>query len=321
MLLNVSLLVAGLALLAVSSDRFVTAAQAIAHIFGISPMVTGLTVVALGTSAPEMLVSITAAAEGAPALALGNVIGSNIANATLVAGGSALVLPLVVHSSTVRQEFPLLIAATALTGLLLIDGHLSRIDAAALMLATVLVILLIVRTAMRAARRDPLRREIEAQPPVIMHPMRAGAWLVFALLFMVGASRMIVIGATGIAVTFGVSELVIGLTIVALGTSLPELGAAIASVLKDQPDIALGNVLGSNLFNLLPVLAAAALVTPFDVEPIVLQRDYPIMAALTVMLLIMCMAWRSPGRVTRLEGGTLLVSFASYQALLYAMQL
>ena len=280
-------------------------------------MVVGLTVVALGTSTPEMMVSAIAALSDSPGLALGNVVGSNITNIALVAGGAALVMPIIVASETIRREFSMLLAVTVLGWLLLLDRHLGRGDAIILLVATALVLMLIVRTALAARRRDPLKKELEANPSITMANSQAGLLAVGGLIFMVLASRMVVSGAIGIATAFGVSELVIGLTIVAVGTSLPELATSIVSVRRGQPDIAIGNVLGSNIFNLLPVLAAAALAAPFAVDAMVLQRDYPVMGALTLVLLMMCVGWRGQGQITRGEGGLLVAAFAAYQGLLY----
>jgi cation:H+ antiporter len=317
MLIDTLILLAGLALLALSSDRFVLGACAVAHNLGITPMVVGLTVVALGTSSPEMLVSAMAALQGTPDMALGNVLGSNIANIALVVGASALIMPLLVASETLRREFPMMFVVTAVAWLVCLDGRLNRLDGTLLMALMVLMLFLIVRAARAAARRDPLKREIEAQAPVIMSNLKAAMLLLGGLLIMVAASRMVVYGATNIARALGVSDLVIGLTVVAIGTSLPELAASVSGALRGQPDIAIGNVIGSNMFNLLPVLAIAGLIAPFGVEPVALSRDFPIMVVLSVLMLLMCLGRGGPGRVTRVNGILLLGCFAGYQGMLY----
>jgi len=320
MLLNALALLAGLVMLAAGADRFVLGAATIARRLGVAPMVVGLTVVALGTSAPEMLVSAAAAMQGNPGIAIGNVLGSNIANITLVIGTSAVIAPLVVASQTLRREFPVLFAVTALAWLLCLDAELGRLDAVVLMVAMAVVLWLIARQARAARRSDPLRQEFDAQAAETegMTTARAGLWGALGLAALLVGSKLVVFGASEIARAYGVSDLVIGLTIVAVGTSLPELGASVASALKGEPDMAVGNVLGSNMFNLLPVLGIAGLVQPFAIEREALQRDFPIMVALTVVLFVMCLGWRrGTGQVTRLEGSVLLMMFVGYQGALY----
>ena len=318
MLVYLIAFVTGLALLVGGSDRFVAGAAGLARIFGVSPMVVGLTVVAIGTSAPELLVSAMAAGAGNPGIAIGNVVGSNITNVTLVVGASAVAVPLVVASQTLRREFPLLFAVSALAWLLAADATLSRLDAGVLLLAMVGVLWFIVHTARQAHGADPLRQDLDARHGVAMAPGAAVARTVIGLSVLLVGSRLVVFGAAEAARALGVSELLIGLTVVAIGTSLPELAASLASALRGEPDIAVGNVLGSNMFNLLPVLGIAGLVQPFRLDPEVLTRDIPIMAVLTVVLFFMCVGRRGPGRVTRGEGGVLLAMFAGYQGVLYA---
>ncbi len=291
-------ILSGLVLLVLSTDRFVVGAAALARNLGISPMVVGLTIVALGTSAPEMLVSVMAALAGNPGIALGNALGSNIANSALVVGVSALICPLLVASQTLRREFPMLFLVTAFSWLLVIDGYLSRLDAVLLMLGLVVVLFFIIRTARAARGGDPLKQEIEEGLQAPLSTGRALLWLFLGLGIMLLASKALVWGASGVARAYGVSDLVIGLTIVAVGTSLPELAASVISAWRDEPDIAIGNVLGSNMFNLLPVLGLAGLVTPFEVQSDALQRDFPIMSVLIVVLFFMCVGRGGPGRVS-----------------------
>lgn len=316
MLFNLLAFLSGLVVLSLASDRFVLGACALAHNYGISPMVIGLTIVALGTSAPEMVVSAAAAWQGNPGIALGNVLGSNIANVGLVVGGSALVSPIVVASRTLRREFPLLFLVTGGTWLLVADGHLSRTDGGALILALIGALAFVIRAAQDARRRDPLKREIESRAPPRLSSGWAMFWMVVGLLLMIASSKLVVVGASGIARAFGVSDLVIGLTIVAIGTSLPELATSAISVIKGQPDIAIGNVLGSNMFNLLPVLGTAAIVFPFEVQSEALHRDFPIMVAMTIVLFVMCVGRGGFGRVTKVQGGLLLAAFIGYQTTL-----
>lgn len=317
MLVSCLLLFAGLALLAIGADRFVDGAADLALNFGMSPMVVGLTIVAIGTSAPEMLVSAMAASAGNPGIAMGNVLGSNIANITLVIGACAVLAPLSVASATLRREFPLLVAVTAFAWMLVLDGQLSRVDAGALAFALGGVLWFIVRSARRAQHTDPLRRELVARLERGMSTRRAIAWLLAGLCVLLLGSKLVVFGASGIARGFGISDLVIGLSVVAVGTSLPELATSLGSTLKGQPDMAVGNVLGSNMFNLLPVLALAAGIAPFAVDEHVLVRDFPIVGVLTIIFLLMCIGRRGSGRVTRFEGSILLTMFIGYQAMLY----
>jgi cation:H+ antiporter len=320
MLLNLTALIAGLVLLAGGSDRFVLGAASVARHLGVTPMVVGLTVVAVGTSAPEMLVSGMAALQGNPGIAIGNVLGSNVANMTLVVGVSALVVPLLVASRTLRREFPILFAVTALAWVLCLDGVLDRLDGALLMVAMVVVLWLIVRQARAARRSDPLRQELDVEMAVAarLSTSRAALFTGLGLLALLAGSKLVVFGASELARAYGVSDLVIGLSIVAVGTSLPELAASVASALKGEPDMAVGNVLGSNLFNLLPVLGIAGLVQPFGIEREALQRDFPVMVALTVVLYLLCLGWgRGAGQVSRLGGAVLLLVFVGYQGALY----
>ena len=317
MLAFAAAVVLGLAALTWGSDRFVAGASAIARNSGVPPMVIGLTIVGFGTSAPELLVAGQSALDGSPGIAIGNAIGSNIANIALVVGAAALMMPLPVESRTLRREFPLLLAVTILAYALLADGRLERLDGAFLLLVFAGLFVLVVRAA-RKGRADPLSAEYEAELPGLMSTGRAVAWLLFGLVLLLAGAKAVVWGASGIARAAGVSELVIGLTVVAVGTSLPELAAAVASALKRESDIAIGNVIGSNMFNLLPVLALPALIAPGPVEGDLLSRDLPIMAGLSVLLMVMACGFGKPGRVTRLEGSCLLLAFIAYQYLLYA---
>lgn len=320
MVIDVVALIGGLVLLAAGADRFVGGAAGIARTLGVTPMVVGLIVVGIGTSAPEMLVSAMAAVDGSPGIAVGNVLGSNIVNVTLVAGAAAVLAPLAVGSATLRREFPMLFVVTALAWGLCADGALTRTDGVSLMLVMVAVLWFIVRTARAAQEADPLRREFDARHAGAAPLKPALGWSLVGLGALLAGSKLVVSGASAIALAFGVSDLVVGLTVVAVGTSLPELAACVASARRGEPDMAVGNVLGSNLFNLLPVLAIAGLIEPFELEPQALRRDLPIMAALTVVLFVMCVGRRGPGRINRVEGGALLVLFAGYQGLLYVTQ-
>jgi cation:H+ antiporter len=309
--------VVGLALLVWGSDRFVFGASATARNLGVSPLLIGLTIVGVGTSAPEILVSATAALRGNPEVSIGNALGSNIANIGLVLGLTALVRGVVIRTRIFRLEFPVMFAVIALAWLMLGDGTLGRSDGLALGSAFVVLLLLMMAIAARARRTDPLRREFAEDIPATVGTARALMWFVLGLAALLLGSRVIVWGAVGIARSYEVSDLLIGLTVVAIGTSLPELAASITSILKDEPDIAVGNAIGSNMFNLLPVLALPGLIAPTAVPPEALQRDFPVMLVLSVALVIMAWGFRGVGRIARWEGAVLVLAFCGYQGLLY----
>jgi cation:H+ antiporter len=275
-----------------------------------------MVVVGFGTSAPEMAVSALAASQGNPGLALGNAYGSNITNIALILGITALLAPIAVHSQVMRKELPILILVTGFAGWQLWDGDLSRMDAIGLMLAFVVLIGWSIYQGLRQPD-DALAKEMTEE--VHTMPVRkALLWLVVGLLLLIISSRILVWGAVDLASMFGISDLVIGLTIVAVGTSLPELASSIIAARKGEHDLALGNILGSNLFNTLAVVGIAGLIAPMSVAPEVLTRDFPVMAALTLVLFAMCYGFRGPGRINRLEGGALLLAFVAYTVYLLA---
>ena len=312
MLSEIVAILAGFALLIWAADRFVTGAAAIATNLGVPTLVVGLTIVGLGTSAPEILVSTIASLDGNPGLAIGNAIGSNITNIGLILGITALVMPLSVASRTLMREYPLLLGISLLTLILVLDQHLGLMDGVILIILLAGVMYLMYRTARQGADAE-LAREIIAEMPETMQTGRAVFWLIAGLLGMIIASRLLVWGAVEIARWLGVSDLIIGLTIVAIGTSLPELAASITSALKKEADLAIGNVLGSNLFNLLAVLPVAAIITPGDISEEIPLRDIPVMLALT--LAIAGVAWSRKGthEIARTDGLLLLTGFFAYQ--------
>ncbi len=318
MLLHITAILAGFGLLIWGADRFVIGAAAIARNLGIAPLLIGLTIVGFGTSAPEILVSGMAAIQGNPGLAIGNSLGSNIANIGLILGVTAMVAPLSVHSTTLRREYPMLLAVCLGSLLLLLDGELTRTDGVILLSGLVLILYGMVRIGRYGDRTsDPMRQEYDAEIPQQMSTRSALLWFVLGLSLLLISSRMLVWGAIQIATAFGVSDLVIGLTIVALGTSLPELAAGIASALKGEHDIAIGNVIGSNIYNLLAVLPMPALFAPGPFAPEVLIRDMPVMIGLTLAMFVMGYGFGSPGRINRLEGAIMVLVFISYQGLLF----
>ncbi len=311
-------IVTGFALLVWGADRFVLGAAATARNLGVSPLIIGLTIVGFGTSAPEILVSVVAAWEGNPGLAVGNALGSNITNIALILGITALVAPLSVHSGTLRREFPILLTIMAVSFLLLWDGSLDMMDGGILVGGMVVMLLLVVRLGLKSRASDPMKEEYDAEIPTDMSTSRALVWTLLGLVVLVASSRLTVWGSVEIARALGVSDLIIGLTIVALGTSLPELAASVMSALKGEHDIAVGNVIGSNMFNLLAVLGLPGLIAPGPVDSAVLSRDYPIMISLTLILLVLAYGVRGKGCINRMEGGFLFLCYCAYQSLLYS---
>lgn len=308
----------GFVLLTWSADRFVVGASALAYNLSVSPLIIGLTIVSIGTSAPEILVSVVASLQGNGGLAIGNALGSNIINIALILGVTALIVPLNVHSSIVRRELPVLIGVMLLGLLLLLDGSLGRFDGIVLLSGMALMLLWMTRIGIKEkSSHDPIGEEFAGEIQTNLSMSRAGFWIVVGGLCLLGSSKLLVWGAVAIAHAMGISDLVIGLTIVALGTSLPELAASVMSALKNEHDIAIGNVIGSNIFNLLAVLGLPGLINPGPFDAIVLTRDYPVMLGLTALLFIMAYGFRGPGRINRLEGALLVFAFVGYQTLLY----
>ncbi|ALS99518.1 calcium/sodium antiporter [Lacimicrobium alkaliphilum] len=312
MLLPLLAVIAGLVLLVYSADKFVEGASATAKHAGMPSLLIGIVIIGFGTSAPEMVVSAMAAADGNPSLALGNAYGSNITNIALILGITALISPIAVQSQIIRKELPLLLAVTLLAGWQLYDGFLSGLDAVVLLLVLFALMGWSVRQGL-SQRQDILSAEVDSELAIRPMPLRnAILWLVVGLILLVISSRILVWGAVSIAQTLGVSDLIIGLTIVAIGTSLPELASSVMAAKKGEHDLALGNILGSNLFNTLAVVGIAAGIHPLQVEPDVLQRDWLLMLGLTVGLLIMGIGLKGQGRINRFEGLLLLLVYIGY---------
>ena len=310
MLIAIAAVLVGLGLLIWSADRFVDGASATASHLGMSPMLIGLTIVAFGTSAPEMLVSTMAALDHAPGLAIGNAIGSNIANIALVLGATALVSPMPIKGNLVRLELPILTLATLGAGILLLDYYLDIIDSALLLLGLVVCLYLFKRY-----QQDHVEDKIQ---PLANMSLKLGIiWLIVGLVLLALGSRILVGGAIYIATDLGVSKMIIGLTIIAIGTSLPELAASIMSARKGQHGIALGNIIGSNIFNLLGVMAIPALINPVVIEADALWRDYGLMLLLTLFILALSFKARRGGTISRLMGSLLLLIYVMYMLLLY----
>jgi len=319
MLLSSVAVVAGFILLVWGADRFVLGASATARNFGISPLIVGLTIVGFGTSAPEMLVSGMAAYQGSPGISIGNALGSNITNIALVLGVTALIVPLTVHSGIIRRELPILLLVMVLALLLMVDGNLSQGDGLLLLLGMFLMIFWVVRLGLKERDSgDLMSSEFDAEIPEGMPTPKAIIWLVVGMVVLFASSHILVWGAVNIAKAFGVSDLVIGLTIIAIGTSLPELAATIMSALKKEHELAIGNIIGSNMFNILGVMALPGLIYPSVVPEGVLSRDYPMMIGLTIALFLMAYGFRGKnGKINRVEGGLLLSAYCGYMYWLY----
>ncbi len=296
-----------------AADRFVDGAAQTARALGVPALVVGLTVMALGTSGPEIAASILAAAQGYPALAIGNALGSNIANIGLIIGLTAMIVPLKLASASLRRELPLLVLVKLVTILLIANGELGRAEGLAMLVMLVLALLWIIRIALTPGRDDPLLAELNSELPAETRMAPALFNLFLGLLLLLGAAQLLVWGAVGLAGSLGVSDLVIGLSIVAIGTSLPELATCIAAVLKRQHDIAVGNVIGSNLFNLLAVLPLPALIAPGPLPSGILGRDFPVMLGLTLLLIILARGFTRHGSISRGQGLLLFALFIAYQ--------
>jgi len=311
--LAVLALIVGLVLLVWSAGRFVEGAASTARYFGMPPLLIGMVIVGFGTSAPEMVVSALAGIEGSPGIALGNAYGSNIANIALILGVTALISPIMVHSTVLRKELPILTLLTVLSIALIADLDLSRLDALVLLLVFGGLMAWTIYQGLKQ-KDDSLANEIETETAEKAMPLkRAVFWLVVGLLLLIASSRILVWGAVEIAQIFGVSDMIIGLTIIAVGTSLPELASSVIAARKGEHDIALGNVLGSNLFNTLAVVGIASSIHPFAVEPETLSRDMVVMGALTISLFLIGYGFRGRrGRINRIEGAILLSTYVGY---------
>ena len=309
-------IVAGFAVLIWGAERFIDGAANIASNLGVAPLLVGLTIVGFGTSAPEMLVSALASIDGAPSLGIGNALGSNIANIGMVLGITILVTPLVVNSDTLKREFPVLAFVMALALFLLWDQFLGFTDGLILFAGFILTLFGMAYLAIRSRKEDPLEKELEHEyaTPKMSTRQSVKSFVIGLSALLIG-SKALVWGAVGVASLFGVSELVIGLTIVAIGTSLPELAASIISALKNEHDIAVGNIIGSNIFNILAVLAMPGLIHPSTVDAAVIYRDIPFMVTLFVMLYLFSRLGKN-GRIGRWAGSSLLLVYVSYNAML-----
>ncbi|MDX1456816.1 MAG: calcium/sodium antiporter [Marinobacter sp.] len=317
MLLAIAAVIAGLIVLVWSADRFVDGAAATAKHLGMPTLLIGMVIIGFGTSAPELAVSAMAASDGNPGLALGNAYGSNITNIALIIGLVAVISPIAVHSQVLRKELPLLLALCAIAGIQLLDGELTYLDGWVLLAVFTAVMGWSIFQGIRG-KADPFGGETEAE--LVEHPMAlniALIWLLVGLVLLIVSSRFLVWGAVTIAQGLGISDLVIGLTIVAIGTSLPELASSIAAVKKNEHDLILGNILGSGIFNTLAVVGLAAAIHPLTVDMEVLYRDWTLMTVLTAALMFMSLrVFSSERSISRLEGALLLATYIGYTSYL-----
>lgn len=318
MMLSVLAICIGLVVLLWSADRFVDGAAVMARHYGMPPLLIGMLIIGFGTSAPEIVVSGLASLQGNPGLALGNGFGSNIANIALILGFTAVLSPIAVHSQVLKKELPLLVVATLVVGYLMLDLEISRFDGWLMLLVFVLIIGFAIYQALRKTNDDGFIVEVEAELVEKEMPIsKAIIWVVFGLILLTVSSRFLVWGAINVAEFFNVSDLVIGLTVIALGTSLPELAASISAVRKNEHDLAIGNVIGSNLFNTLVVIGLAGAIHPMQIESFVLYRDWIVMFTLTLSLFILGYGVLGRRRINRIEGGLLLIVYFLYGFYLY----
>ena len=320
MLLEYLGVLGGLILLIFGADRFVIGAANIARNMGVSPLIIGVSIVGIATSAPEILVSSAAAIDGKTEIAIGNAIGSNIANIGMVLGLTALLKPIMISSKTLRQEYLLMFLSAIIALSVLFNLDLSRIDSLILITVLAFFIWWIIQIAKQSLYTDPIVGEFEQELAIVTTLPRSFTLTLIGLLLLLGGAELLINSSVAIANYFGLSDLVIGLTIIAIGTSLPELAASIMSVIKNEADIAVGNVLGSNMFNMLAVIGIPGLIQPTQYEEVVLYRDLPVMLGLTVLIGLMAFLQKR-GRFARIEGIVLLLCFLSYQYWLVSDQL
>lgn len=314
MFLYLLAVLAGLALLVWGADQVVIGASVTARAMGVAPMLIGLTVVGFATSAPEVLVAATAAARGSPGLAIGNALGSNIANIGLVIGCAALVRPPRIRSQTLRQELPVMLAVSVLPVLLFPDQRLGRIDGLLLLAGLAGFLYWIVRLGLRTRGLDPIEAQYAAEIPTGLTPARAGLAIAVGLATLLVGANALVWGGENVAREIGVSDLVIGVTVVAIGTSLPELAVSIVSARKGEHGLAVGNIIGSNAFNLLAVIGVAAVIRPAELEAEAVLVHLPVMVAFTLAFFFIAYSHREEIRIGRPAGAMLLAAFCGYQA-------
>lgn len=312
MWLAIVAVIVGLAILVWSADVFIDGAVVLANKLNVPSFLIGVVILGLGTSAPEMVVSVLAALEGSPELALGNAYGSNIINIALVLGATVLISPIIIRSSIIKRDMPLLLLVTAVAAWQLSDGVLGHTDGLVLIVLLVMILAIQIVLSLREGNHehedDPALESSEETSAI-----RGIGTLFLGLLVLILSSRAIVWGAVELATLWGLSELMIGLTIVAVGTSLPELVASLSAARKGEHDMALGNIIGSNVFNTLAVVGLAAIIAPITANPIVLTRDILVMSLITLLLFAMCLfAFVSKHKFGRASGATMILFFVGY---------
>ena len=319
-------ILAGFGLLIWGSDKFVEGAAGMARTLNVSSLIIGLVIVGFGTSAPEMLVAGVAGMDGNTGLAIGNALGSNITNIALVLGATALLVPLSIHSALLKREFPVLFLIMGLVVVLFWDGNLGTIDGIILLSGLITFILWMIHLGKKSQstesdpEHDPMQDEFEEELPDKLPIKKALVLLTLGLVVLLVGAKLVVWGAVAIAQGFGVSDLVIGLTVVAIGTSLPELATTITSAKKGEHDIAIGNIIGSNMFNLLGVLGIPGVIHAADFSNDVMTRDVPVMVILTIAIYLMAKGWAGKsGQITRIEGAGLLIAYFAYLGSLFVM--
>ena len=318
---DLGFILAGLVLLIWGADRFVRGASSTASNLGIPPLLIGLTIIAFATSAPEILVSIVAAARGEPGLAFGNAIGSNIVNIGLVLGVTAMIRPIPLESATLRREMPALLAVSLLTVSMFLDSRLSRPDGIVMLTGLIIVMIWLTRLGIRSSATDPIKMDYEAEIPDNVSNKQAAFWLVIGLAALLIGAELLVNGSIGVAKSLGVSEVVIGITIIAFGTSVPELAVSLVSALRGEYGLAIGNIVGSNIFNLLAVIGVAATIHPDTVGASVLELHIFVMVAFTLVLFAMTYDYDGKARLSRLEGIALLVAYIAYESYVVAQNI
>lgn len=323
MLIFILSIVVGLVFLVWSADKFIDGSTDVAKYYKMPPLLIGMVIVGFGTSAPEMVVSAMSAYQGNAGIALGNAYGSNITNIALILGLTALLVPISVHSQILKKELPILTFVTLLTVWLIADYELSKSDTIILLVVFAGLMIWTVISGKKSSEDAfglEVEEELEKAPKA---PIKKSVIkMIFGLLLLILSSRLLVYGAVELATSLGVSDIIIGLTIVAIGTSLPELASSIIAARKGEPDIALGNILGSNLFNSLAVVGIAGLVSPvpLTIDKEIFYRDIGSMTILTLSLFVFGYGFRKQGRINRIEGGILLASFAAYTVYLISGQ-
>jgi len=316
LLLYSVLLLVGFLVLFKSADQFVIGSVATAKNLKISPMVVGLTVVALGTSAPEIFVAIASSLRGEPELAVGNAIGSNIANMGMVMGFTALIVPLQFKPEVLRHDLPIMAFVTLCAGIVLFDNEITPWDGLLLVVVLALFLLRIAFDGKLSKPEDIMEiAELEEIPQLPLP--QAIALLLLSLVFLLLSSELLVYAVIYISKAMGVNELFIGLTVIAVGTSLPELVVSVTSAMKGETDLAIGNIVGSNIFNILAVLSIPSFLAPTALAEEVFWRDFGLMAAMTIAVLIFAYGIRSVSRITRPEGALLLLAWGGYMVWLY----